>query len=338
MLVWQNEFKNAFKTTTELENFFDQKIPDTKFSVFLPPKFAQKIKNAGPNSPLWKQFVPSELENHSSGMLDPIGDQKFLVTKNLIHRYENRVLFLPTTNCPVACRYCFRKNELNDSTLFKSDLEASLNYIKNHPEINEIIFTGGDPFILSNEKILQYCQSFETIDNIKMIRFHTRTPTIIPSRIDEGLLSVLKELKKNFLQVAVMIHTNHVSELDNEVCEALLKLKETGVMLFSQTVLLNEVNDNENDLIELFFKLGTLGINPYYLHHPDQAYGTDHYQIGLERGRNIYFKLRKKLPGWLIPQYIIDIPGGHGKVSAFNPESLKFNGELLDINGELIKI
>lgn len=338
MSTWQEDFKFAIKTKDELELFLDQKIDDCQFELFIPRPFLKKIKDAGINSPLYKQFIPSEKENQSIGLLDPIGDQNFLVTKNLIHRYHNRALFLPTTNCPVTCRYCFRKNELGSHEIFKNDISETVAYLKKHPEINEIIFTGGDPFILSNEKIFSYAKIFSEIESIKFLRFHTRTPIIMPNRIDDGLVETLLKIKNLFKQVIIMIHTNHSLEIDNEVSEALLKLKKSEVILFSQSVLLKDVNDNEKDLSDLFFKLGTLGIIPYYLHHPDQAFGTDHFQLSIKAGRMIYSKLRKNLSGWLIPQYIIDIPHGKGKVSAFNPESFNFNGELLDINGEFIKI
>jgi lysine 2,3-aminomutase len=338
MNLWQEDFKTAIKSTAELENFLDNPIPQTSYSLFIPKKFLTKIKKAGPHSPLWKQFIPSANEESKLGMIDPIGDQNFLVTKNLIHRYQNRALFIPTTNCPIACRYCFRKNELSDQNVFKSELQESLTYLKNHPEINEIIFTGGDPFILSDEKLLDYAIEFSKISTIHFLRFHTRTPVILPNRINDSFIANLLEIKKYFKQVTIMIHTNHADELDEEVTEALIKLKDAHIMLFSQTVLLKDVNDHENVLTELFLKLGTLGIVPYYLHHPDRARGTTHFQLPLEIGRQIYSKLRNNLSGWLIPQYIIDIPKGEGKVSAFNPEEFKFSGKLINKSGKIINI
>ncbi len=339
MKTWQEDFKSAIKNYQDLENFLDKKIPHTNFKSFLPIPFLEKIKIAGPNSPLWKQFIPCDSENTSNGLKDPIGDQKYLVTKNLIHRYENRALLIPTTICPVSCRYCFRKNELETSDLvFKADLQNSLEYLKAHPEINEIILTGGDPLILSNEKLHEIILELKAISSIKFLRIHTRTPIILPNRIDGGLIEVLNLAKKYFSQVALMIHTNHQSELDEEVKQALTRLKKADILLFSQTVLLKDINLNLDTLVDLFSQLAGMGIIPYYLHHPDRAFGTDHFQVELETGRQVYAQLRKKLSGWMIPEYIIDIPEGHGKVSAFNPEGIKFNGELLDINGKMIRI
>ena len=339
MNSWQEDFKSAIKNHHDLELFLDTKIPHTNFKSFLPIPFLNKIKKSGPDSPLWKQFIPSDSENSSSGLKDPIGDQKYLVTKNLIHRYENRALLIPTTICPVSCRYCFRKNELEASdAVFKADLQNSLAYLKAHPEINEVILTGGDPLILSNEKLHEIILELKAIPSIKFLRIHTRTPIILPNRIDSGLIEVLNLAKTYFSQVALMIHTNHVDEIDLAVESAIKNLKAAEILLFSQTVLLKNINLNTTDLINLFTKLTTLGVIPYYLHHPDQALGTEHFQMSLEEGRTIYAQLRKKLSGWMIPEYIIDIPEGHGKVSAFNPEGIKFNGELLDINGKMIRI
>jgi lysine 2,3-aminomutase len=337
-ITWQEELKTAYRNVEELSNVLDVTIAKNNYPLFIPKNFLEKIKSKGPRSAIYKQFIPSTEENKGPGMLDPIGDQKFQVTKNLIHRYHNRALFLPTTFCPVICRYCFRKNELYDQNVFKADLESSLTYLKNHPEIEEIIFTGGDPFILADSKLLEYAQEFSKIKSIKFLRFHTRTPIVLPSRMTPELISILNEMRSLFSQVSIMIHTNHGEELDDEVKESLLMLKKTNCLLFSQTVLLKDINDHEQTLSDLFHTLGNLGIIPYYLHHPDQALGTKHFQLELERGRMIYSKLRNMLPGWLIPQYIFDIPGGGGKVQAFNPERFNFDGKMINIHGEQVEI
>lgn len=335
---WQNEYKNAIKNVNELELILGHKLPHLDYPIFLPKNFLLKIKKSGINSPLYKQFIPNENESIQAGFLDPIGDQRFLVTKNLIHRYYNRALFIPTTNCPVICRYCFRKNELNNPDVFGNDLNSTIEYLTHHPEINELIFTGGDPLILSDEKLYQYCSQFSKIKSIKFLRFHTRTPIVLPERIDEDFLMTMKKIKEIFTQVNIMIHVNHADEIDSNVEESLVKLKTTGINIFSQTVLLKDINDTKKSLINLFLKLGEIGIIPYYLHHPDKATGTKHFQLKLEEGRKIYRSLQNDLPGWLIPKYIYDIPNGEGKISAFNPESDYFSGTMISMNGTEIKI
>ncbi|MEE2743217.1 MAG: KamA family radical SAM protein [Bdellovibrionota bacterium] len=337
--LWQEEFRNALRNTKDLELFFEKKFPKLKdYPVFLPKSFAEKVKKLGESGPLWKQFLPDIKEKEAKGFTDPIGDQENNTAPQLIHRYKNRALFTPTTICPVLCRYCFRKNELNQKlTLFKPELEKTIQYLKDHPEIEELIFTGGDPFILSDQQLSFYIEQFSKIKSLKYLRFHTRTPVIIPSRVTENLIALLKKAKNNFNNVSLAIHTNHENEIDTEVEKALLKLKESGVMLLAQTVLLKGVNDSGPALKTLFSKLIDLGIRPYYLHHPDQAKGTTHFYLELEEGRHIYSQLRDHLPGWAIPSYIIDIPGGEGKVSAFNPETYEFSGNLINRKGEIVK-
>ncbi len=333
---WQTEFKAALKSKSDFEEFFNINFPETSYPFFLPKFFAHKIKTAGENSPLWNQFIPSIKEETDNGLIDPIGDQRFQVTKNLIHRYDNRALFIPTTACPVICRYCFRKNELYDHDTFKQEMSATLNYLNQHPEIEEIIFTGGDPLILSDEKIHSYLEAFKNISSVKIIRFHTRTPVIIPSRIDDDFLSMLGPFKNYFDQIVFMVHINHIDETSVELQDALAKLSNNRYMLFSQSVLLKDVNSRPQDLIDLFKWLGKNHVIPYYLHHPDKAKGSGHFYLSLETGRKIYSELRRKLPGWLIPQYIFDIPGGEGKVPAFNPENFEFQGKLINSRSEIV--
>ena len=338
-MSWQDEFRDALKSTQELNAFFDFQFPETKYPIFIPKKFAQKIKDFGEGSPLWNQFLPDQRESESVGRIDPIGDKIHSKGNQLIHRYENRVLFTPTTVCPVQCRYCFRKNELSSKDeIFDANFEAAKNYISLHPEINEVIFTGGDPLILSDEKIAYYLQEFAEIESIKYIRFHTRTPIILPSRIDEGFISIMTSARHLFKRALIMIHVNHLAEIDDEVESAINRLNEAGIEVLSQTVLLKAINDQTEILEVLFNKLADLKVTPYYLHHPDEALGAMHFGMTLEEGRRIVHPLHSKLSGWATPKYVIDIPGGEGKISAINPEDFTFNGELLNRLGNKIKI
>lgn len=339
-MSWQDEFKNALKSSEDLQNFFDTSIPHTHYPLFIPVNFAEKIKRHGENSPLWKQFIPMREEvDNKSGRYDPIGDTTYSKGNQLIHRYHNRVLFTPTTVCPVMCRYCFRKNELAEKDeLFNQNFNEAKNYLRSHPEINEVIFTGGDPLILSNEKLAGFIQDFAEIESLKYIRFHSRTPVIIPSRIDEGFIEIMTSARYLFKRAMLMIHINHADEIDYEVEEAINRLTEAGVEVFSQTVLLKGVNDKTETLAELFTRLAELKVLPYYLHHPDEALGAMHFYLSLEEGRRIVQPLHDLLPGWALPQYVIDIPGGEGKISAINPESFSFSGTLLNRHGKEIKL
>lgn len=338
-MSWTHEFKEALKNTEDLKDFFDRDFPKINYPVFIPRVFASKILEAGENSPLWRQFLPSSLESSDEGRLDPIGDKVHAKNNQLIHRYDNRALFTPTTVCPVLCRYCFRKNELaQKDEIFDQKFKEAIAYLKSNSEINEVIFTGGDPLILSNEKLAFYLQEFSEIETIKYVRFHTRTPVILPSRIDEGLIAILQSASFMFKRSMLMIHVNHASELTEDVLEAIKALTDNGIEVFSQTVLLKGVNDSTQALYDLFSILADNKVKPYYLHHPDEARGAMHFYLGLEEGRKIFAPLHNKLPGWALPQYIIDIPGGEGKTPAFNPESFEFKGELINRKGEKVKI
>lgn len=337
---WQSQMRDAITNIDELNQFFNLSLNDSSYKIFIPKSFAQKIKLSGPQTALWKQFIPNSLEDSSLdqkfGMLDPIGDERHKKDGPLVHRYPNRVLFFPTNICPVICRYCFRKNELEDSKdLFKMQYEKSLKYLKDHKEVDEIIFSGGDPFILSDTKIETYLDDFSKIPHIKTIRFHSRTPIIIPSRITSTLINIFKKQK---LRIIVAVHANHVSEIDSEVESSLVKLSSAGISLLSQSVLLKNINDSPEDLYQLIQKFLDLDVRPYYLHHPDRVKGAMHFYLTLEAGRKIFSSLKSRLSGWACPQYIIDIPGGEGKTNAYNPETFDFSGQLLNKDGKSISI
>lgn len=340
---WTLEFQKAFKNLRELYRFLDWKLdPELevvaqKYPIFIPQNLALKIKQQGPEGVLAREFLPFIKELGDEGMEDPIGDKQYHKAPQLIHRYQSRALFTPTNICPVHCRYCFRKNELNQKDeLFDADFEETLQYLRSHSEISEIIFTGGDPLTLSNEKLEKYLKAFSEIKSIRDIRFHSRYPVIMPERLDDGFSSLIQQFAPKFRTISLAIHANHVDEFDSAAIEKILKLSRSPIQLLSQTVLLKGVNNNSADLLSLFNLFLELNIRPYYLHHPDRVKGGMHFFLTLEEGRNIYASLRSLLPGWAIPQYVIDIPGGHGKVNAFNPESFQYSGKLISQAGTLV--
>lgn len=346
---WTSDFKSSFRNLKDLYQFLGLRFTPSleevakTYPIFIPLELAKKIKAEGGHGPLSHEFLPAELELdtdlNQKGLHDPIGDEAYMKAPQLIHRYHNRALFTPTTTCPVHCRYCFRKNELNSNDdLFQQDFTKTLSYLTAHPEISEIIFTGGDPLTLSNDKLEKYLEAFSKITSIKDIRFHTRYPVIMPSRIDDGFVHLIDKYSKKIRTLSIAIHANHLSEFDNLADVAIKKLKHSSAQILSQTVLLKGVNDSVESLILLMEKFIELGIRPYYLHHPDRVKGGMHFYTSLQKGREIYQALRNALPGWAIPHYVIDIPGGHGKVSAFNPESTTFSGQLLGKNGEIVSL
>jgi lysine 2,3-aminomutase len=345
-LSWRDELVNSFKDIKKLYEFLGSELNEKqlevarKYPLFIPRSLALKIKRQGLNGPLAKQFLPSFLEidetTNNLGLFDPIGDHRFLKAPQLIHRYSTRALFTPTSVCPINCRYCFRKNELNPlDEIFNRDFDQTIKYLKDHPGISEIIFTGGDPLTLSDDKLENYLTSFSRIKSIKDIRFHTRYPVILPERIDEQFIVLLKKFSKHFRTISIGIHSNHVTEFDEQNISIIKKLSETKIQLLSQTVLLKGVNDDSLELLKLFELFIDLGVRPYYLHHPDRVKGGLHFYLPLSEGRKIYHSLRDHLPGWAIPHYVLDIPEGDGKITAFNPESYNFSGQILKKNGQI---
>ncbi len=343
-LSWTNELAGAFRDLPELYRFLGWE-PKSElvnvvrtFPVFIPQGLAERIKADGPEGVLAREFIPQGLElEMGEGLIDPIGDRTFLKAPQLIHRYKSRALFTPTSVCPVHCRYCFRKNELDAShDLFQRDFDQTLAYLACHPEITELIFTGGDPLTLSNDRIKTYLKAFAELGTIRDVRFHTRYPVILPQRLDAGFGEFLSEFGERFRTLSLAIHVNHSREIDDAVRDRIRPLRKLPIQLLAQTVLLRGVNDNETALLDLMEELISLGIRPYYLHHPDQVKGGLHFYLPLEEGRRLYQTLRDQLPGWALPQYVIDIPGGHGKVGAFNPEAYAFSGRLMNRQGILV--
>jgi lysine 2,3-aminomutase len=341
--TWTSELTKAYRNIKDLYHFLGWELsPEVEdvaklYPIFITRSLALKLKEDGPHGVLAREFLPLKSEMAPSGLMDPIGDKIHLKAPQLIHRYHSRALFTPTTVCPVHCRYCFRKNELSVSDeLFFNDFEKTLSYLQDHKEITEIIFTGGDPLTLSNSKIENYLVAFSHLTHIKDIRFHSRYPVILPERIDNEFLDLIKKFSTHFRTISIAIHANHSLEFDETSKSKIIELSQTKVQLLSQSVLLKGVNDNTEDLTNLMETFLSLGVRPYYLHHPDRVRGGMHFYLPLQRGREIYQALRQKLPGWAIPQYIVDIPGGHGKVPAYNPETTQFSGQFMGKGGHIL--
>lgn len=323
----------------ELAAFLEWPLPAsvvTAFPVLVPRAFAQQIKDQGADGPLARQFLPHADELNPQGFVDPIGDQVHAKTSQLIHRYHNRALLIPTTVCPVHCRYCFRKNELADD-VFRNDRASTLAYLSAHPEIEEVIFTGGDPLMLSDEKLREWLNDLAQIPHLAYVRFHTRFPVILPERLTPELAQLLDAFSERF-RLLFVVHTNHASEWSAEALRSAQSFRLRGLRWLSQSVLLKGVNDSTTALAELFRLLARANIEAYYLHHPDQVKGAMHFWLPLEEGRRIWAGLHDQLPGWMLPQYVIDVPGGHGKISAVNPETHSFSGTLLSRQGEPIQL
>lgn len=328
-----NQYKEQLKTATRSIN----PTVESRYSTFIPEYFLNHIKSKNSPKSLTNQFYPRLEELNEGGMLDPIGDISKSKSNKIIHRYKNRVLLTPTTVCPIHCRYCFRKNELNENNeIYKGELDKAFEYIADHPEVNEVILTGGDPLILNNKQLENILNELSKIKHVHFVRLHTRTPVILPQRIDDNFINLILKYEQKFLQINTVIHINHLDEMTPLFEEKMKLMIKNGLSILSQSVLLKDVNDTKEELLNLFQALIRLKIRPYYLHHPDKAKGAMHFYLSLDKGRKIYHSLRDELPGWAIPHYIVDIPGGLGKTIAYNPESFHFTGTLIDRKGEQI--
>ena len=289
-----------------------------RYAVAISPAIAELIDPNDPADPIARQFVPDvrELEHAPAERADPIGDEAHSPVPGIVHRYPDRVLLKIASVCPVYCRFCFRREMVGPEhghALSPRELDTALDYIRAHPEIWEVILTGGDPFVLSDRRIAEVTERLSAIDHVKILRWHTRVPVVQPERVTDALVAALKP-SDLATTVWVALHANHARELTPQARAACRKLIDHGMALVSQSVLLKGVNDDAESLASLMRAFVETGIKPYYLHHPDLAPGTAHLRVSIEEGQAIMRALRGRLSGIAQPAYILDIPGGHGKV------------------------
>jgi lysine 2,3-aminomutase len=285
-----------------------------KFAVAITGDMAALIDQADPHDPIAAQFVPSaaELCDAPDDRPDPIGDELWSPLPGIVHRYPDRLLLKPLLTCPVYCRFCFRREQVGKKggMLSPKALDRAFGYIEEHPEIWEVIVTGGDPFLLSPRRIAAIVARLDAVPHVAVIRFHTRVPVVDPRRVGVPLVTALAAQKA----VYVVIHANHPRELTPAMREAVGRLVGAGIPVLSQSVLLRGVNDDTAVLDALLRGLVAMRVKPYYLHHPDLAPGTGHFRVDIAAGQQLVAALRGRLSGLCQPTYVLDIPGGHGKV------------------------
>jgi lysine 2,3-aminomutase len=287
-----------------------------RYAIAVTPAVAELIDSKDATDPIARQFVPDvrELDTSAEERADPIGDHAHSPVKGIVHRYKDRVLLKIVGVCPVYCRFCFRREMVGpaaEANLSQDEIEAGLDYIRAHPEIWEVILTGGDPFILSPRRIEAVTAALSEIAHVKIIRWHTRVPVVAPERVSEELVAALRTHKKT---VYVALHANHPRELTGAARDAIARLVDAGIPMVSQTVLLRGINDNVDTLDALMRGFVEARVKPYYLHHGDLAPGTAHFRTSVAEGQAIMRALRQRLSGLALPTYVLDIPGGFGKV------------------------
>ncbi|HTO53627.1 MAG TPA: lysine-2,3-aminomutase-like protein [Myxococcota bacterium] len=285
-----------------------------RWSVGLTPGLAERIDPADPSDPLARQFVPHEEELFVAPdeLDDPIGDLSHRPVKGIIHRYPDRVLLTPTHACAVYCRFCFRRERVGagGESLAPDELERALAYIARDERIWEVILSGGDPLVLSPRRLAEILARLEAIPHVQVIRIHTRVPTADPERVSPELVAALETRKALW----VALHVNHERELDPAARTAIARLTKAGIPLLAQTVLLAGVNDSPEALESLLRALVALRVKPYYLHHLDLAPGTARFRTSIAAGQELVRGLRGRVSGLCQPTYVLDIPGGAGKV------------------------
>ena len=305
-----------------------------QYAVAITPALAELIDPADPADPIARQFLPAEAELEVGALesADPIGDFTHSPVEGIVHRYPDRVLLKITHTCAVYCRFCFRREMVGPDglkPLTPKALDAALAYVAEHPEIWEVIVTGGDPLVLSPRRLAELTERLAKIDHVKVVRFHTRVPAVDPQAVTDELVEALKCPGK---AVYVALHANHPREMTPQVRSACAKFVDAGLPMISQTVLLKGVNDDPAVLGALMRAFVETRIKPYYLHQGDLAPGTGHLRTTVAEGRAVMREMRGRFSGLCQPTYVLDIPDGHGKVP-IGPDYLAQDEQVEDPNG-----
>ncbi|GBQ05480.1 lysine-2,3-aminomutase-like protein [Saccharibacter floricola] len=282
------------------------------YATAIPPAFSNLIEH--PDDPIARQVIPDPRESTQQPHedVDPIGDDALSPVPGVVHRYEDRALLKPLLICPLYCRFCFRREHVGPGGGLLSDeaLEAAFQWFEAHPKIREVILTGGDPLMLSPRRMEKIISRLSAIPHIETIRLHTRVPVAAPERLTPALLDALE----SDCSVWVVLHANHARELGHDARLAVRSLLSRAIPVLSQSVLLRGVNDTAEALEDLFRAFIKARVKPYYLHHLDPAPGTAHFHVPVEEGRALLAHLRGRVTGLAWPTYVVDIPGGKGKV------------------------
>lgn len=316
---WQSELATAFSKPADLLKYLNidtslfSELASKGFTMRVPLSYAACMQKGNPNDPLLKQVLPitDELSSPDGFQNDPVGDLAALAENCIIHKYHGRVLFISTGGCAINCRFCFRRNFPYAEVQLNKPKEAiALSYLEDNPSINEIILSGGDPLLLSDQRIEELINKFSSISHLKRIRIHTRIPIVLPSRINSNLINILSNAP---LPIIIVTHCNHANELSKQVSTACLSLKQKNISLLNQSVLLKGINDNFLTLQQLSEQLFMSGILPYYLHLLDKAKGTAHFEVKQTEAIKIHQQLQQVLPGYLVPKLVKEQAGKAAK-------------------------
>ncbi|HHL1990904.1 EF-P beta-lysylation protein EpmB [Acinetobacter baumannii] len=323
---WQSQLSDLITDPLELLNLLELStdqllsgaiLASEKFKLRVPRAFVGKMNAKDPLDPLLLQVLPHhlELEEHPEFVTDPLGEEAANQLPGVLHKYKSRFLLTLTGACAVHCRYCFRRHFPYQENLPKNEDWLNIkNYIESNPDINEVILSGGDPLTLSNRKLALWLERLSSLKQVKILRIHSRVPIVIPNRIDEELISLLKNSR---LRIILVVHSNHASELDDFTCSKLLQLSEHHITVLNQAVLLKGVNDSAQTLTDLSYRLFEARVMPYYLHVLDKVKGAQHFDLIPSEIDAIYRDVLASLPGYLVPKLVREIAGEKNKTPLF---------------------
>ncbi|MCW8409457.1 EF-P beta-lysylation protein EpmB [Legionella sp. PATHC035] len=318
-LSWQKKLAQGFASVNELLAFLELPLStgnvhaEKQFPSRVPLGFAARMQKGNPHDPLLLQVLATEneLTVGEEYSLDPLEEQNTNPIRGLMHKYYGRVLLTVTGVCAVNCRYCFRRHfPYQDNNPGRNGYKAICNYIAQDPSITEVILSGGDPLLASDLVLAELIKQLEEIPHLHTLRIHTRIPIVFPERIDQGLLSLLKNTRFNKV---IVLHCNHAQELDDSVLQVLQELQGIGCYLLNQSVLLAGINDDARILADLSQKLFAYGVLPYYLHKLDKVRGAAHFDLTFDAVQSLYQQLQNRLPGYLLPRLVCEEPGKQSK-------------------------
>ena len=316
MEKWQRILNNSITTLDALNKHLEcdsNALGDViaNFPMRINPYFLKLIQF--PGDPLWKQAVPDKAELETTVCLqDPLDEENLSPVPNLVHKYPDRVLFLVSNSCAMYCRFCTRKRKVGTTKMdiTRDTLEAGYEYLRKNRQIREVLISGGDPLLLSDEKLDNILKKIKSISSIEVIRIGTRIPSVLPARITRTLIKVLRKAHPIYINT----HFNHPAEITVEAARACAMLANAGIPLGCQTVLLKGVNDNLPTIQTLLLGLLRIRVKPYYLFQADLTEGTDHFRTPTRKGIEIMRQLYGNVSGMAIPTYALDAPGGRGKI------------------------
>lgn len=318
---WQSQLAGAVRDPRELcrrLGLAESWLPGAEaghrlFEVRVPEAFLARMRPGDPHDPLLRQVLPlgEEVRPAPGYVADPLAEADHTPARGLIHKYAGRVLLIASPSCAVNCRYCFRRHfPYAENAPSRAQWDETLDHLRHDPSIREAILSGGDPLAASDRQLAWLVERLDAIPHLKRLRIHTRLPVVIPDRIDDALLGWLGSSR---LQKVVVLHINHAQEIDGAVVEACARLRDAGVTLLNQGVVLRGVNDSVDALADLSERLFEAGVLPYYLHVLDPVAGAAHFDVPDDEARELVAGLREVLPGFLVPKLVREIPGEGSK-------------------------